>query len=316
VCLNLRFLQMGRDERASLSNAVLALAASKLSHAPEPLFMLPKSNDPYRGLRLGHVLVALGRMTQQQADEAERAAKKCNERLGRYLLRRGMITSMELCGALSLQCGLHIVDLEGRLAPTGLTARFSYLTMLKHQFIPYEDNGQSISIAASRALAVPVLKELEQKAGKKIVVCIAEEELIAKQLYAIHPDRARRHRKGTRYSLHAPVSFQIGDRRLQAFTGERIEGRTGDVSEAGLCVLTEHGLAKNAALKISFTLERRSVEGVYVVRYSQGLKDQPWFKSGLELVDAAPETASALKEICIQLGLFSMKGRARHKFEA
>ncbi|HYF48515.1 MAG TPA: PilZ domain-containing protein [Planctomycetota bacterium] len=316
VQLELEFLEIDQHESTVLGTALLALGGTKLAVRTAAMSLpavLPRTtHDPYRGQRLGDVLVALGKLTREQADCAELASRKVKERIGHYLLRRCLITPMELCGALSLQSGLNIVDLQGRNIPRPLFSIFSYLTMLKHHFVPFEDTGHAISIAASSPLSAAAVKELETRCGRRIQQFLAEEDAIVKHLYSLHPDRARRHRKNTRYELQVPVAFQICNRRLQTFEDEQIEGRTVNVSETGLCIATSHDLARHdAAVRVRFSFYQRSAEGIYAVRYIKPV--QAGYHVGLDLVDVEPEHAASLKEICIQVGLLGAKNRSHRK---
>ena len=324
--LDLRFQEVEAQEACLLRQALLALATQKLRpngvlteastaalHRSSGLRRATRGSvhhhaDPFRGKRIGEVLVLLGKLTEAEANEAERATRPVKERIGHYLLRRGYVSSLDLCGALSLQTGLPMTDLSQAAVPPELTAAFSYLTMLKYSFIPFNYTANSISIAATHPLPPRVTRELEDRCGKRVKVFLAEDDLVNEHLYALQPKKARKHRKFTRYELNVPISFQCCDRRKKSFDQNMHDGQTVNVGEGGLMFQTGADLRRHdGCVRACFSLKPHTVEGIFGVRFIQtnehpGPNEQP-FTVGLEVLEMAPEERAKLKQVCIQVGL-------------
>ena len=72
-------------------------------------------------------------LKQAKLDEAVVAAKQSGERLGRYLLRCGLVTPEQLCRAIAVQSGLPVVNMWTTQAPSSLNRLFPFDRFTFHQ---------------------------------------------------------------------------------------------------------------------------------------------------------------------------------------
>ena len=330
VCIGLRFNITDDEERKLLNRALIALAAAHLSGTREALppasgpqlstapreALLPASMSQlsaatqgrqYRGKKLGEILVEDGKINEIEAAEAEYATRSTPKRIGQYLLRYGYVSPVELCKALSLQSGLPVTELSEppQFSPTAL---FSYLTMMRHRFIPFQQSEYIVSLAAMNALPPEVIKDLEQHSGRSIRLYLAEDEKVAQRLRELQPQQQRNSRKFPRYGLVVPLTFRLCDKRQGPAAKVLYEGQTVNLGEGGLMFHTRKNIHEcGKCLELHFVLWPHAVEGVYSVRAIKEVEDQqtnePLFAINLELLDMRPEERVKLKQICIQLDL-------------
>jgi hypothetical protein len=271
----------------------------------------PSANDPYRGKRLGEILVSLGKITEEEVTTAYKATHSAGEQLGRYLLRRGWISPIELCSALSLQSGLPITDLSAVQVPPSLSTMFSCLTMLKHQMIPFEETSNTVRVASTHPLPPRLLVEMEKRCKKAIRVYLAEDDLVVKLLHSLQPAKERKLRKHARVKLNVPVTIQLVNRQLQTSGNITYPGKTIDISERGLMVCTREDLRRRGAcLKVSFDLAPQNVTAWCSIRYSRettpGADGNPWI-FGLQILDMSEASKKNLKEICVRVRMWNMQ---------
>jgi len=62
--------------------------------------------------RLGEFLVEVGKVTQEQVNEALEIQKKTKEKIGEILVNRGFISQQEINEAVEQQTGIKSLDLE------------------------------------------------------------------------------------------------------------------------------------------------------------------------------------------------------------
>jgi hypothetical protein len=291
-------------------------APPEMPPAPEPRIEnpmpSPAENDPYRGKRLGEILVALGKVSNDEVLTACKATLSVGEQMGRYLLRSGCITPIELCSALSLQTGLPITDLSGVQVPPEVSSTFSYLTMLKHQMVPFETTDQSISVASTHPLPPTLISELQQRCKKTIRVFLAEDDLVVKLLHSLQPAKERKLRKHARVKLNVPATIQFVNRQMETAGDVVYHGKTIDISERGLMIAAPEDLRRRGAcLKVSFELAPQTVTAWCSMRYVREPQsaepgcDQWTF--GLQILDISEENQKNLKEICLRIKMWNMQ---------
>jgi hypothetical protein len=272
-----------------------------------------KHTDPYRGKRLGEILIVLGAISESQLAAACQATKSSGGKLGRHLLRTGAISPMDLCSAISLQSGMAMIDLKDVTVPPELRGIFTYLTLLKHEFVPFQSDAETISIAAAAPLSQRTISELEQRCGKKVKQVLAEDDVILKLLYKMQPKEARRMRKHTRYKVSLPIEFRAFNQHSSTPGDEVFYGKTIDISEDGLLVAAAEDLQRRGTcLSFSFSLPPDQVKGLCSVRHMTA-KGSPFSEYpivlGMQFASMTPDQRSILKQICIHVGMWNMKDR-------
>jgi hypothetical protein len=276
------------------------------------------STDHFRGKRLGEILVSLGKLRENDVVEAQAVTRSAGEKLGRYLLRSGWITPMDLCSALSLQSDLPIYDLTDLKALPSLSISFPYLTMLKYEFVPVEETSTNVLVAAAHPLSPRLLDDLKKRCGKTITVYLAEDDLVMNLLYSMQPAKDRKLRKSTRYTLSVPIEFRFYNRQLGSLGEKVYAGRTINISESGFMIaLTDDLRRYGTAVRVSFELAPQRVEALCSIRYirdisSAGLTKLPW-TLGLQIVEMSSMDRSELKQICIRTGMWNMQDTKRSR---
>jgi hypothetical protein len=271
-------------------------------------------NDPYRSKKLGEILKDLGKIGDEQIAEAYSSTRSLGEKFGRYLLRSGWISPIDLCSALSLQSGLPMVDLADVEISPDLAGTFSYLTMLRHEFIPFQDTPDQLCVATSHPIPPRMIAELEQRCGKRVKVFLGEDDLIMKGLYALQPSKERKLRRQKRYKLSVPITFRFFNRQQGLVADQSYFGRTVDVSEAGFMLSTAEDLKRRGTcVHIQFSLPPENVTALCSIRYikenhAENKKDMPWVV-GLQVMDMTPEYRAQLKEICVRASMWNLKDR-------
>ena len=279
-----------------------------------PPVSVSSANDPYRGKKLGEILKELGKIGDEQISEAYSSTRSLGEKFGRYLLRSGWISPIDLCSALSLQSGLPMVDLAEIETSPDLAAMFSYLTMLRYEFIPFQDTPDQLCIAAAHLIPPRMLVELEQRCGKRVKVFLGEDDLIMKALYALQPSKERKLRRQKRYKLSVPITFRFFNRQQGLVADQSYFGKTVDVSEAGFMLTTSEDLKRRGTcVHVQFSLPPENVTALCSIRYIkenhlEDKKEMPWIV-GLQVMDMTPEYRTQLKEICVRASMWNLKDR-------
>lgn len=168
--------------------------------------------DPYLGKRIGEVFVQMGRLTQSQVDDAVEESRNSRERFGQYLVKRGIVTTAELCRALALASGLPATDLREIEIHQGCREIFPLDMMKRYEFVPFDSGDKVICIAASSPFPEQVLKEIKELTSKRIEVFLAEEDLVLQLINSVPEDvvsesRELTHRRFPRFVLPLPASY-------------------------------------------------------------------------------------------------------------
>lgn len=272
-------------------------------HDPVP------ADDLYYGKKLGEILVMLSKLTDQQVEDSELESRLAREPLGRYLLRRAMISPADLCSALALQAGLPIVDLSEVDIDPELLSIFPPLTMLRYQFIPFAQTRETISVATTRPLPQQLMYDLRKKCAKKIQVFMAPDDVITAKLYKSKPGGQRKLRKHKRYEIAVPVYFHFARSLKESQEGLLYDGRTINISEGGLTIGTHENITiQGRTIRVRFALPPNTVDGLYTFRHStrrsvQTFDDTPWV-TGLEVLEMSAVSRSNLKAMCVRLGMW------------
>lgn len=91
--------------------------------------------------RLGDILVASGRLTIEQLEEALRAQRILGKKLGTILVERNMISEQDILEAIEQQIGIPKVDLNNIDLDGKAINLVSENLCRKHSLIPFGFNG-------------------------------------------------------------------------------------------------------------------------------------------------------------------------------
>ena len=246
--------------------------------------------DPFQGKRMGEVLVRMGKLTQQQVDEAVEESRLSRERFGQYLVKRGVVTAAELCRALALASGMPTTDLHDANIRRTFREIFPLEIMKRYEFIPFDASDKVVCIATGSPFPEPVLKEIKELTKKRVEVFLADEDMVLQLINKTPEDTANeasglKNRRFPRFNMPLPASYYFctsGGERLEdvSYTGQtinigeggfRIEGpptdfgRMGDVQAYGLYVRVSINFPPHefsALCKPVYVYEKETVEVV------------------------------------------------------
>ncbi|MGD0089498.1 MAG: PilZ domain-containing protein [Planctomycetota bacterium] len=281
---------------------------------PGPVPGAQPSSPTRQFRRIGSVLIQMGKLTPQQTEDAAARARATGEKLGQLLLRSGLVSPSALCRALALQSGLPMTDLQEEEIPEKLAKLFPYELMARHEFVPFDDAGAFICIAAVNALPAPVVKELEQLCHKKLEVFLAREDLIRKELQTLHARQEKSSRLHLRYGFSLPVEYQFCTRFGVPAGRQVYQGTTLNISEGGLQVdgppvtigapsdLLRVGMCANLVIEPG---TQRELKTLCRLKAIEPRGERCTIR--LEIIDASAETRRHLKEICLQALLAQAK---------
>lgn len=281
--------------------------------------------DPYRGHRLGEVLVQMGKLEAGEIEGLVKSARMASERLGRFLLREGRISPAELCRALALQSGLPMTDLEDAEIPEGLIKLFAQSTMLRYEFLPFDESQQMLCIATANPIPPQILHDLERQAKRKIEVFLAQEDLVLQELDKIRPKVKRQERKHMRYEVALPIAYQFCNRLGRAAEETLYHGQTIDISEGGfLCegntpqlITPEDLMRRGICVRLTVSKYPIEVRALCSLRFIKNREEEdggaqglpfPWV-FGTQVLEISEEDKRKLKEICVQVAMRPDKER-------
>ncbi|MBI3831521.1 MAG: PilZ domain-containing protein [Planctomycetes bacterium] len=279
-------------------------------------------SDPFRGKRVGEVLIKMGKLTEAQVQDSVQRAKGSGERLGRYLLREGLVSPAELCRALALQSGLPMTDLTDAEIPEPLAMLFSHGMMLQHEFVPFDESLRMLCVAAANPIPRAVIEDMERSCGKKIEVFMAQEDLVLQQVDRLQPKEKRRDRKHMRYEANLPIHYQFCNRLGRSSEEATHLGQTIDLSEGGFLIqgpATSLGgpddlMRRGLCVRFSMTDAQTEVKGLCALRFIKA-NDRPsredWkWHYGLQILEMTSDDRRRLKELCIAAGMRQSKHRS------
>lgn len=268
----------------------------------------PESDKPSRPKgKLGDILVQMGKLTQEQVDEAVAEARARHEKIGRYMLRENLITPDVLCRALALQSGLPMTDLTDLELSQNLARLFPHTLMLRHCFIPFDENASFVCIGASNPIHGTTITELERIAQRKIEVFLAREDYILQHIGTLRGRQADVPRRHIRYDIALPVMYQFCTRLGSPVEVKQHEGFTLNISEGGMLVngpkaqvgsvqdILRKGLCLSVVLAFNSPQEIRCICRVKSIREA----DAGW-QIGMQLVDTTEDDRRRLKELCVK----------------
>jgi len=303
---------------AAISGPAPAVSVSNAAGGDAPV----AGNDPFRGRKIGEVLVKMGKLTETQVQDSVQRARISGERLGRYLLREGLVSPAELCRALALQSGLPMTDLTDADIPEPLSMLFSHGMMLQHEFIPFDESMRMLCVAAANPIPRAVLSDMERSCGKKIEVFLAQEDLVLQLVDRLQPKEKRKDRKHMRYETDLVIQYQFCNRLGRASEEVMHTGQTMDISEGGFLIqgpattLGGPDDLMRRGLCVRFVMGDGSgeVKGLCALRFIKA-NDRPareeWkWHYGLQILEMTSEDRRRLKEFCIQAGMRQSKQRS------
>lgn len=131
--------------------------------------------------RLGDILVASGRLTIEQLEEALRAQRILGKKLGTILVERNMISEQDILEAIEQQIGIPKVDLNNIDLDGKAINLVSENLCRKHSLIPFGFNGvNKIKVAMVDPLNLFAVDDVNISTGFEVETYISLEKDIRK----------------------------------------------------------------------------------------------------------------------------------------
>ena len=217
-------------------------------------------NQDFRGKRITRIFVALGRITVDQALEAEQRTLTSGVPLLQFLRESGWVSPQDLLEGLSLQSGFPILERDELSLDAEMLEIFKPRVLVTYQFLPYEHHDNIVCVAADTPLPAVVIRSLEERFGVKLLVSLASQHQVQAQLCRLTPQDSRR--RSPRHNVALPLMLHPADDTTQS-----IHGLTINVSSGGLMFHTRVNLCRfNPGMHFTLAEPRRPLTGVGVLR--------------------------------------------------
>lgn len=118
---------------------------------------------------LGEGLVSKGLITKEQLDVALEKQKLTKDKLGKLLVKLGMINESTLRNFLSEQYNVPVYDKDILAIPVNVQLAFDFSVIEKYGIIPFEIKEREIYAGINDFNALSELDDISRKLGKKVV---------------------------------------------------------------------------------------------------------------------------------------------------
>jgi type IV pilus assembly protein PilB len=137
--------------------------------------------------KIGEILLDAGSVTQPQLEEALKDQVSSNNKLGELMIEKGILTAQQVTEALGLQFMLPVVDVNAYLGNISAINSLPKSLMERLGVFPLElqNNGNTLLVAISDPLNLPVQDELRMATMLNIKFALATEQNIYSALVAI-----------------------------------------------------------------------------------------------------------------------------------
>ena len=250
----------------------------------------------------------MGVLTADQVRAGMDNAKLAKRPIGQYLRLAGLVSSQQLCKALSLQWDLPVVDLPNANVP--VAARYVHLldVMAQFELVPFSETDKVVCLAAKRPPSPVRMGDLERAFKKAVRVCLAPDEQIAAVLNSLGVGRPAQRRRHARHKITMPVWLQLCTERNETL-GPKQGGQILDISLTGLKV--EAPVAMMDEIKqlqrsevhvlVRFSTPPLEVFGSCAVRYVKQKDNSKAWESvcilGLELKTLGPAERESFRRL-------------------
>ena len=117
---------------------------------------------------LGQILIAEGKISEQQLDEGLTLQQQQNDRIGELLCRLGHVNSQTVREALVLQAGLSRIDLEADQIDPQAIAAIPADVAFRHKVLPFSIHNRTLSVAMADPFDHAAIESLRVLTGRRI----------------------------------------------------------------------------------------------------------------------------------------------------
>jgi type IV pilus assembly protein PilB len=137
-------------------------------------------------MRLGDILIAAGKIDQQQLSEALRLQKQTGQRLGDVLIDNKIITERQLIEALQMQLGVEYIDLSLVTIPVELVKFVPRTIARKYCAVPVKLVNDELYVAVNDPLDFPAQEEIKKASHKHVIPMISTRNSIEQAIATLY----------------------------------------------------------------------------------------------------------------------------------
>ncbi|MBF7095764.1 GspE/PulE family protein [Alkalibacter mobilis] len=129
--------------------------------------------------RIGDILIASGKLTQEQLNDAVKLQQIKKKKLGELLIEEKFVEEEDIIDALRHQLGIQRVDFENTYVDKDAVKSIPYVLAKKHVTVPlFYDNSDNMVVAINDPLDIIALDNLKLVTKKNIIPLIATKKEI------------------------------------------------------------------------------------------------------------------------------------------
>jgi type IV pilus assembly protein PilB len=145
-------------------------------------------SDKYKGRTLGRVLIKMGKLTKEQADEALEIQRQKRGPLGQILIDLGYITDQDLVLALAAQVGMDILEVDRLEVADDIIAKIPAQMATTYKVVPidYDKAANLLTVAIASPDNFRATDDLKTLMGYTVRAVVAKPEVIDRALAAYY----------------------------------------------------------------------------------------------------------------------------------
>lgn len=136
--------------------------------------------------RLGDLLLAAKKITEEQLEQALALQKESKQRLGTVLITSGIITEEDLIEALRTQLGIDFVDLSKTGIPTHLAQMVPKSIAEKYQVIPVKAVNDELYLAMADPMNFYAIEEVKRAVRRRVIPMVSTAAAIERTISVLY----------------------------------------------------------------------------------------------------------------------------------
>jgi len=275
-------------------HAMLTVALDRLEAPTHTVLSPDVAPQHYAGKRVTRILAVMGSLPDSAAQKVEQVALTSGKSVSHYLLRRGLVSSVDLTQALALHSELPAANLDGFELTEELLSLFPLATLIQNRMVPVDRIDSIVCMAVAKPLSRSTIRTLEARFNINLYVFLAPEEQLNALLRQIDPQPRQQPRDFSRRLARVPVEFTF-------FNGGDVvfNGQTLDICEGGFGLECSDDLSL-CGVCIQFKLQTSEgvVEGLGSIRFVRKDDGQDRWIAGVEILELQQADWDRLSAYC------------------
>ena len=136
--------------------------------------------------RLGDLLLAAKKITEEQLEQALALQKESKQRLGTTLITSGIITEEDLIEALRTQLGIDFIDLSKISIPTHLAQMVPKSIAEKYQVIPVKAVNDELYLAMVDPMNFYAIEEVKRAVRRRVIPMVSTAAAIERTISVLY----------------------------------------------------------------------------------------------------------------------------------